>query len=70
MFHQAVVDEMDVFSDEECIYLNQHTGKFVTIRNEEIDLIEREDNLDDCPQGQLNVIRKTQWRRKKQKSFS
>src|SRR3989304_9280873 len=57
---QAVVQEMDVFSDEEHAYLNQRTGELVTIRNEDIGILERGDVIEAYPEWQHGLIRKTQ----------
>ena len=51
---------MDVFSDEEHAYLNLRTGELVTIRNEEIGILERGDDIQDYPEWQHGMIRKTQ----------
>lgn len=51
---------MDVLSDEEHAYLNQRTGELVTIRNEEIGIIERGDDIEDYPEWQHDLIRQTQ----------
>lgn len=60
---QAVVDEMDVLSDETYAYLNVHTGELVTIRREEIAIVEESDALEDAiaayPPWQHDLIRKT-----------
>ena len=51
---------MDVFSDEEHAYLNQRTGELVTIRNEDIGILERGDDIEAYPEWQHGMIRKTQ----------
>jgi hypothetical protein len=60
---QAVVDEMDVLSDETYAYLNTQTGELVTIRREEIAIVEDSDDLEDAiaayPAWQHDLIRKT-----------
>ncbi len=56
---QAVVDEMDAASDEAHAYLNQRTGELVTIRDEEIGIVERGDDVEDYPDWQRELIQKT-----------
>ncbi len=50
---------MDVFSDEEYAYLNKRTGELVTIRNEEMSIVEQGDDILDYPEWQQDLIRKT-----------
>ncbi len=57
---QAVVGEMDVFSDEEHAYLNRRTGELITIRDEEIDIVEGGEDIEGFPEWQQEAIRKTQ----------
>jgi hypothetical protein len=57
---RAVVDEMDVLSDEDHAYLNIRTGELVTIRNEEIAILENEDAIDGYPEWQQELIRQTE----------
>ena len=51
-----VVDEMDVPSDEHSAFLNQHTGELVTLSSEEISAAEEDDNVDDYPKWQQEMI--------------
>ncbi len=44
---QAVIDEMDTFGDEFHAYINQLTGELVTLSTEEIQAVERGDDLDE-----------------------
>jgi hypothetical protein len=57
---RAVVDEMDVLSDEDHAYLNIRTGELVTIRNEEIAILENEDAIGGYPDWQQDLIRQTE----------
>jgi hypothetical protein len=57
---RAVVQEMDVHSDQHHAYLNKRTGELVTIGDEEIDIIENGENIEDYPEWQREAIRKTQ----------
>ena len=54
---------MDVVSDETYAYLNTQTGELVTIRREEIAIVEDSDDLEDAieayPPWQQALIRKT-----------
>jgi hypothetical protein len=60
---QAVVDELDILSDETYAYLNPGTGELVTIRREDIAIVEDSDNLEEViaayPAWQHDLIRKT-----------
>jgi hypothetical protein len=56
---KSVVQEMDVFSDEYHAYLNKRTGELVTISDEDIGIVERDEKLGSYPKWQQNVIRKT-----------
>jgi hypothetical protein len=57
---RAVAQEMDVFSDEEHAYLHKPSGELVTIRNEEIAIVESGGDLEAYPEWQHDLIRKTQ----------
>ncbi len=57
---KAVVEVMDLPSDELHTYLNRRTGELVTIGEEEIDIIESGETIDDYPEWQQEAIRKTQ----------
>ena len=51
-----VVNEMDVLSDEHSAFLNRHTGELVTLSNEEISAAEEDDNIDEYPEWQQDMI--------------
>lgn len=51
-----VVNEMDVISDEHSAFLNRHTGELVTLSNEEISAAEEDDNIDEYPEWQQDMI--------------
>jgi hypothetical protein len=51
-----VVDEMDVPSDEHSAFLNRHTGELVTLSREEISAAEEDDDIDDYPEWQQEMI--------------
>ncbi len=51
-----VVKEMDVLSDEHSAFLNRHTGELVTLSNEEISAAEEDDNIDEYPEWQQDMI--------------
>jgi len=51
-----VVKEMDVLSDEHLAFLNRHTGELVTLSNEEISAAEEDDNIDEYPEWQRDMI--------------
>jgi hypothetical protein len=53
-----VVNEMDVLSDEYSAFLNRHTGELVTLSNEEISAAEEDDNIDEYPEWQQDMILK------------
>ncbi|MBM4161154.1 MAG: hypothetical protein FJ217_08645 [Ignavibacteria bacterium] len=57
---RAVVQEMDVHSDQHHAYLNKRTGELVTIGDEEINIVESGENIEDYPEWQREAIRKTQ----------
>lgn len=57
---KAVIDEMDVPSEEHHAYLNKRTGEFFTTGDEEIGIIENGDAIEDYPEWQREAIRKTQ----------
>jgi hypothetical protein len=57
---KRIVEEMDVPSDHLHAYLNKETGELVTIGDEEIEIMERGDELDDCPEWQQEAIKKTE----------
>jgi hypothetical protein len=57
---RAVAQEMDVFSDEEFAYLNPQSGELVTIRREEIAMVESGDDLENYPDWQRALIQETQ----------
>jgi len=51
-----VVNEMDVLSDEHSAFLNRHTGELVTLSNEELSAAEEDDNVDEYPEWQQDMI--------------
>ena len=51
-----VVNEMDVLSDEHSVFLNRHTGELVTLSNEELSAAEEDDNVDEYPEWQQDMI--------------
>jgi hypothetical protein len=51
-----VVNEMDVLSDEYSAFLNRHTGELVTLSNEEISAGEEDENIDEYPEWQQDMI--------------
>ena len=55
---KAVVDEMDVVSDDHFAYLNPQTGELVTLSTEEISIAEEDLATDDYPEWQLALISK------------
>jgi hypothetical protein len=57
---KAIVEEMDVPSDEYHAYLNKDTGELVTISEEEASIIESGDSIANYPRWQQDAIRKTQ----------
>ena len=56
---KAVVDEMDVPSDQLYAYLNKNTGELVTIGDEEIEIVETGDSPEHSPDWQQEAIQKT-----------
>jgi Uncharacterised protein family (UPF0158) len=55
---QDVVDEMDSLTDEATAYLNRGTGELYTIRVDELDLVEHEDDPGDLPDWQRETLSK------------
>ncbi len=53
---KAIVDEMDVLSDEHFAYLNPQTGDLVTLSTEEISAVEEDLPNDDFPDWQQPLI--------------
>jgi hypothetical protein len=51
-----VVDEMDVPSDEHSAFLNRHTGELLTLSTEELSAAEEDDDIDDYPEWQQDMI--------------
>ena len=51
-----VVDEMDVPSDEHSAFLNRHTGELVTLSSGELSAAEENDDIDDYPEWQREMI--------------
>jgi len=53
-----VVDEMDVPGDEHSAFLNRHTGELVTLSSEELNAAEEDDDIEDYPKWQQDMINK------------
>ena len=51
-----VVNEMDVLNDEHSAFLNRHTGALVTLSSEELSAAEEDDNIDEYPEWQRDMI--------------
>ena len=51
-----VVDQMDVISDEHSAYLNKRTGELITLSMEELSAAEEEEDLEDYPEWQRELI--------------
>ncbi|MBA3532900.1 MAG: hypothetical protein H0T73_13335 [Ardenticatenales bacterium] len=57
---QAVVEELDMLSDESFAYLHLPTGEIVTLTREELEAAEREADLAAYPDWQQEAIRQAQ----------
>ena len=53
---EGVVNEMDVLNDEHSAFLNRHTGELVTLSTEELSAAEEDDNIDEYPEWQQDMI--------------
>lgn len=51
-----VINEMDVPGDEHSAFLNRHTGELVTLSSEELSAAEEDDDIDDYPEWQREMI--------------
>ena len=51
-----VVNEMDVPSEEDSAFINRHTGELVTLSIEELSAAEEDDDIDDYPEWQKEMI--------------
>jgi hypothetical protein len=51
-----VVNEMDGLSDEHSAFLNRCTGELVTLSMEELSIAEEDDNIDEYPEWQREMI--------------
>ena len=51
-----VVDEMDVPGDEHSAFLHRHTGELITLSREELSAAEEDDDIDDHPEWQQEMI--------------
>jgi len=55
---QAVVDQMDVISDDIVAYINRRSGELVTLTTEDISLAEENDNSCSIPEWQRDHVDK------------
>lgn len=55
---QAVVDQMDVISDDIVAYINRRSGELVTLTTEDISLAEENDNSCPIPEWQRDLVDK------------
>ena len=53
---KAVVDEMEMLTDQRHAYVNKRTGETVSISDEEIEAIDSEEPLEDYPEWQQELI--------------
>ena len=53
-----VVNEMDGLSDEHSSFLNRYTGELVTLSMDELSIAEENDNIDEYPEWQREMIMK------------
>jgi hypothetical protein len=51
-----VVNEMDVPGDEHSAFLHRHTGELITLSREELSAAEEDDDIDDYPAWQQEMI--------------
>lgn len=51
------VDEMEIFSDDLHAYINRFTGEFVGFDNEIANILEAEEEIDDLPDWQQEIVR-------------
>lgn len=51
-----VVNEMDILSDEHSAFLNRYTGELVTLSSEELSAAEEDDNINEYPKWQQDII--------------
>jgi hypothetical protein len=51
-----VVDEMDVPGDEHSAFLHRYTGELITLSREELSAAEEDDDIDDYPEWQQEMI--------------
>jgi hypothetical protein len=54
----AIIDGMELQSDENSSYLNKHTGEVVTITDEELRAAEEANSLEEYPEWQQEIIEK------------
>lgn len=53
---KAVVDEIEMLTDQRHAYVNKRTGETVSISDEEIEAIDSEESLEDYPDWQQELI--------------
>ena len=51
-----VINEMDVVSDEHSAFLNRQTGELLTLSREELSAAEEDDEINDYPEWQQEMI--------------
>ena len=51
-----VVHEMDVPGDEHSAFLHRHTGELITLSRDELSAAEEDDDIDDYPEWQQEMI--------------
>lgn len=57
---RAVVDKMEIFGDPFHAYLNTRTGELVTVSDEDLEAADSDDDLDEYPEWQRDLIRLAQ----------
>lgn len=54
----AVIEQMDMITDEATAYINRKTGELITLTDEEIALAENPDEAAEAPQWQKDILPK------------
>ena len=54
----AVIEQMDLITDEATAYINRKTGELITLTDEEVALAEDPDEADEAPQWQKDLLPK------------